>query len=317
MRVQWLGCLAAAACSTSAPAPTPTAIPLRGGPQQPFVIFDADIGGVKAPVLLDTGQVTPFALILSPGLAARAGALPTGERDFVTDAVIGTAPVRVTPARPRAFRAGAWRASEISTGISSAVDEAAQAMGQPVEAIGGAVLLAGRSFAIDYRCRTLESPAVPPRGTGESFTLAPLRPLPLVSVRVRGRGPFWFAVDTGARRTIVSPATARSAGVAGAAPVDLRGAGGVERAQSGVADIAVGNGAPRRVDVLISDALERVSEEVGGRVDGIAGADPLGGGRLTVDYRRSRLWIEPPGRCRPQAKPERKAATFSPSASTA
>jgi hypothetical protein len=271
------------------------------GPDLPFILLDARVGGSDMPVLLDTGDALPFALVLAPASAARAGATPLPGAAFVSRAAIGGVPVSVQPASARPLDIGPVHLAAVSTGISTAVDAAATALGVPVEGIVGYEFLRGRIVAIDYVCRRLDLAAAAPEAPPAArFTITPGRPLALVPVTVNGRGPFRFALDTGARTPVLAPATAEAAGLRGRGGLELFGAGGREPATwLGPARLQVGAAAPVTLPLLESDALGRISEEAGARVDGILGGGALAGGRLTIDYPGGRLWLgDSPRRCR-------------------
>src|SRR5438132_5032135 len=66
---------------------------------------------------------------------------------------------------------------------------------------------------------------------GICFRISPDRPLLLVEVEVNGHGPFNFVLDTGASFSVITPDTAKAAGVrsSGKGPTAV-GAGGVVKA---------------------------------------------------------------------------------------
>jgi len=290
--------LAAALPAFAAPAgkDAGTAIAFRNpAPGLPFILVDARVGGVDLPLLLDTGDALPFELVLAPEAAARAGAEAMPGPVFVSRAAIGGVPVSVQPARARPLELGPVHLDGVSTGVSPAVDLAAAALDVPVAGIVGSDFLRGRVLAIDYVCRRLDlaarPPALPPTA---HFTITPRRPITLVPVTVNGRGPFRFALDTGARTTILAPATAEAAGLSGKGAFEMLGAGGRESARVlGPARLRVGTAPPLTLPLLASDALARIGDEAGGQVDGILGAGAFSGGTMTIDYPGKRLWLRP------------------------
>jgi predicted aspartyl protease len=269
-------------------------------PGLPFILLDARVGGADLPLLLDTGDALPFELVLSPEAAARAGASPEPGPVFVSRAAIGGVPVSVKPARARPLEIGPVHLDAVSTGVSPAVDLASAALAVPVAGILGYDFLRGRLVAIDYACGRLDLAAEPPRGRPTAqFTITPRRPVALVPVTVNGRGPFRLALDTGARTTILGRAAADAAGLSGRGRFGLLGAGGGESATLlGPARLRVGAAPPVTTTLLASDALDRISDEAGARVDGILGANLFASGTLTIDYPGGRLWFSPsPKRC--------------------
>jgi hypothetical protein len=303
-----LACFALIACAACGSAPgkarETAPIPFRTPSEDlPFVIFDAwirDSGPV--PVLIDTGDALPFAIAVTPEVAVRTGMIETGAPPFVSDGAIGPEPVRVRPARPVSIAIGGHRLAWASAGVTPAVATASAAIGVPIGAVLGYEFLRGRIVAIDYGCRRLAlAAAIPAMAPTARLSIAPRRPLTLVAATVNGRGPFRFALDTGARSIILGPATALAAGLAVEGATELRGAGGAETAAAaGSARIGVGRETPHSVPILVSPALARISREAGTRVDGILGTSASARGRMTIDYPGARLWLEPAGtgRCR-------------------
>ncbi|MEA3034002.1 MAG: hypothetical protein QOH86_2018, partial [Sphingomonadales bacterium] len=91
-------------------------------PGLPFILLDARVGGADQPLLLETGDALPFALVLAPASAARVGATPLPGAAFVSRAAIGGAPVTVQPARAQPLDIGPVHLAAASTGVSTAVD---------------------------------------------------------------------------------------------------------------------------------------------------------------------------------------------------
>jgi predicted aspartyl protease len=115
-----------------------------------------------------------------------------------------------------------------------------------------------------------------------------------VPVKVNGKGPFRFVVDTGSTAAIVSTTLARR--------LDLRsvgtnalGAGGRFTARATVADTMQVAGTARR-DVLIGITdLTPLSNAARERIDGLLGYTFLKPYRMTIDYPKHRLCLEATG----------------------
>jgi predicted aspartyl protease len=118
-------------------------------------------------------------------------------------------------------------------------------------------------------------------------------PVLLVNVRINGRGPYRFFVDTGATVTIVSAALARKLRLA-PLPVSVQGigAGGSFSTQASVAAIDVGEAHQSRVLVATYD-LSQINAAVG-PTDGGLGYDFLKHYRVTIDYPEHRLCLQAP-----------------------
>ena len=118
-------------------------------------------------------------------------------------------------------------------------------------------------------------------------------PLVLVKVRVNGRGPYTFFVDTGATVTVVGVPLARALNLpVNAAPVRAIGAGGRFAAQASFATISLGEVRQERVQVGIVD-LAAIRGAVG-PVDGVIGYNFLRPYRVVIDYPGHELCLETP-----------------------
>lgn len=275
-------------------------IPFTTPPASQHILIEARLGGSDPfTLLLDTGYVAPFTIALSASAAARAGATPTRGPLFVSRAAVGR-PVSFAPWSVSGLALGPLRLGAVSAGVTNAVDTVGTALGTRLDGVLGHDFLRSRVIAIDYVCRTVDLQAAPPDAPPTaSFTIAPIRPLLLVTARINGRGPYRFIFDTGAGTTILSPGAAASASVTPGRPTHLSGAGGTEgSARIGNAEIALGAAPPRRIGLVIASLVDRVAREAGAAIDGVAGTQLFGQGRLVLDYPGRRLWLLPPGSCR-------------------
>lgn len=276
--------------------------------QPPFVIVEAQAGD-RGPlaVLIDTGAAAPFDLLITPEAARRVGAVPVlappaGQAEVPPAQAapvptgIGDAQIVFRPQRLASLSLGPIRLSDVSAGVTTAVSELARQVGRPIDAIVGHRFLAGRIIAIDYGARRIDFSASPPRGQPIQFTLAPERPLTLVRATLNGKGPFLFALDTGASVTLIPPATAKAAGLEGGTQVALAGAGGEAGGGATLVRtrIVLEGYARDGRSVAIADVLEPIRAAAGAPIEGVLGADFLAGARITIDYRTHRLWIQGP-----------------------
>lgn len=289
-----IGPAAQAAPDTSIPFQVP-------GPDSPYILLDAQLGG-RGPftLLLDTGDATPFTIALSPEAARRAGARPGQGAPFISNGAVG-GPVRLDPWILPQLSLGPVTLSNVSAGVTDAIDRVRRGLGIRLDGIIGHEFLVSRVVAIDYACRRVDFDATPPREPPTaSFTFARRRPLLLVSARVNGRGPWPFVLDTGSGNTILSPAAARAAGVTTNGRIELAGAGGIERdGRTGRADVSLGGMTPRRINIVVSGLIEQTARVAGAAIQGIAGMQMFADGRLVIDYPRRRLWLLPPEPCHP------------------
>ena len=113
----------------------------------------------------------------------------------------------------------------------------------------------------------------------------------VLAVRLNGRGPFRFLLDTGSTHTAVSARTAEAIG----APVVARAAmgsvaGSRETLVVQVNSLQVG---PVTVSALLASVIELDEVSGGSTIDGVIGQDALGSLRYTIDFRQRRVVWSP------------------------
>jgi predicted aspartyl protease len=136
-----------------------------------------------------------------------------------------------------------------------------------------------------------------PSSSKSKFRLAGgAQPLILVPVRVNGRGPFDFILDTGAGTSLVSSELGREFDIKIVGSTDGQGAGGkVSVSLAKVDSLAVGESKVSDVDVGIVD-LSNIGKAVGKRVDGDLGYNFLKHFRVTINYRDCEIRCDDPKR---------------------
>jgi predicted aspartyl protease len=118
------------------------------------------------------------------------------------------------------------------------------------------------------------------------------QPLIVLPVRVNGKGPFSFILDTGAAICLVTPSVADEANIPRTGSKEGRGVGGVVKLWLGRADeIAVGAAGVAALTVGVTPELERIAAAVGERIDGALGYDYLRHFEVVVDYRCDSLLL--------------------------
>ncbi|HTU11994.1 MAG TPA: pepsin/retropepsin-like aspartic protease family protein [Allosphingosinicella sp.] len=273
------------------------AVPFEMPNNIPFVVMEAKIGAGAHParVLLDTGNGAPYDILISPGLAERAGAVAQAEGERQARGAVGDAPVTIRPASVANFALGPVRLPQARAGVSTLIDSVSRQIGQPIDGIVGHRFVAGRTVSIDYGRRRVDFTARAGRpADAVAFTIAPSRPLTLVHVTINGRGPFLMALDTGASTTLLSPALASAAGIETGQSVQLGGAGGTAAGGARIGRARIGFGTLTRdgQQVAVADVLAPIQRVAGARIEGVLGADMFGAGRITLDYGSNRLWFE-------------------------
>jgi len=108
-----------------------------------------------------------------------------------------------------------------------------------------------------------------------------------VAVAVQGQGPYHFLIDTGSQQTVVSSALAGSLGLPLGPEVTVIGMAGASSVSTArVGTLAIGQRSFRDLTVPLLEA-----QHIG--ADGIVGTDSLQGQRVTLDFERSTIAINP------------------------
>ncbi|MCE9634665.1 MAG: retroviral-like aspartic protease family protein [Planctomycetes bacterium] len=117
----------------------------------------------------------------------------------------------------------------------------------------------------------------------------------LVPTLVDGRGPFWFALDTGSTTVVISEKVAEAVGVRvenrTGSIVTESGRRDGKIVQADLREVRVGQASFRRVGALVAD-LDGLSRGVGRPLDGILGMPVLVDHLWTIDTGHSLLRIE-------------------------
>ena len=108
-------------------------------------------------------------------------------------------------------------------------------------------------------------------------------------LKVDGRGPFPFVVDTGANQSVISSELAVRLSLPRGAPSPLNGVAGMEMAPTTAAALGLGRRARRDTTLFV---LPQAA--IGG--DGMLGLDGLDGQTLVLDFKRRALQIQGGGR---------------------
>jgi hypothetical protein len=254
-----------------------------------FAVVRGYAAGESVRVLIDTGDFAPYAVLITPHLAARLKLQPQSPARCI-HASLGPGPVCFTPVS-LSFRVGGLAAFHDKAAISLQVGQIAARLGRRFEAVIGGEFLKSHRLTIDYehRVATFDSPA--PKGASIGFSALPA-PVVVGEASVNGAGPFRFLVDTAAADTIASSKIAERARITAGAPTRLYGAGGnIPGALSTNDRICVGKRCQSQMPVKIAELPQSI-DLLGISIDGVLGVGFLAGGKLTIDYPAHRLWLE-------------------------
>jgi predicted aspartyl protease len=264
-------------------------------PKAPLILVEGYLGNARdrAAMVLDTGATASYAAFLSTAAAQKMGLVLSDEIAPASSTAVGPRPRTYRTARLTRFELGPIVLHDVEVAVADWIADMVPEANRRIDAIVGYHLLHERVFSIDYLGRRLDLAASPgPDSTAIAFTLGWQKPLILVQATVNGAGPFTMEIDTGATTTILSPTTARRAGVASrSSPAMMSGAGGAVAVETGAARIAFGGIERDMGQVVVMPAMAAIAAAAGTSVDGILGTDFLYGTRLTIDYPRRRLWL--------------------------
>lgn len=131
-------------------------------------------------------------------------------------------------------------------------------------------------------------------GPSIDFKLAgPARPLILIPAYVNHRGPYQFALDTGASKTVLAPEVAQHVALQNPQPEEITGIGGKFPSTRGeIASLQIGAHQQSNVTVVVTDMLTTLSQVVQARLDGIVGYTFLKAYKVTIDYPNAMLRLE-------------------------
>jgi predicted aspartyl protease len=136
-----------------------------------------------------------------------------------------------------------------------------------------------------------------PKSAKAKFRLAGgAQPLILLPVKVNGRGPFDFILDTGAGTSLLSSDLSKQLEVKVIGSKEGQSAGGkVAVSLAKVDSLAVGEAKLDDVDVGIVD-LSQIGKTIGAKIDGDLGYNFLRHFRVTINYRDCEIRFDDPKR---------------------
>ena len=267
---------------------------LAGG-DQPLILIPGSVAE-RGPYdfILDTGAGTT---LLSTRLADELGIEPNGSKPGTGAA----GKVTVALASVTSLAIGGVRRAPMAIAITAEVERIGVALGTRIDGCLGHDFLKDFRVAIDYGKQLVRLrqgafdpvSATPVTRSEVAFRLAaPTKPLVMIPAFVNGRGPYAFALDTGASTSVISPALAEALGMDRGDGAAMTGAGGMLQATIGrVSSLAVGGATATDLAVVVSDFVAHVGQAVGADVDGVVGYNFLRRFRVTIDYPNHLLWL--------------------------
>ena len=265
---------------------------LAGG-KQPLILLPAFVDG-RGPYsfVLDTGAERT----LVSNELADALALPRGEQE---DGRGAAGKMTLVKSQLPSLTVGHETLASLPVSVTD-LSFLGRAMGAQVDGALGHSFLRHFAMTLDYATnaltlrrpvggteRALDEPEIAFRwATAED-------PLVVVPVFVNEKGPYDFALDTGASSTVISLELAAEFGIATEKISRLTAGGGngsVSRVQ--LSSLAVGAARQENLAAAASDFLTKLNAELGSKLQGIVGYDFLRHYRVTLDYPRGAASLE-------------------------
>jgi predicted aspartyl protease len=263
------------------------------GSKQALILVPVFVDG-RGPYsfVMDTGATTT---VVSNELAD-ALALPRGERQ---DGRGAAGKMTLVESRLPSLTVGHQTVDSLPVSVTD-LSFLGRAMGEQVDGALGHSFLKHFIMTLDYATNalTLRRPvgdmeqALDEREIAFRFASAE-DPLVVVPIFVNEKGPFDFALDTGASRTVISLELVAEFGLAAEKISQMTAGGGngtVSRVQ--LNSLAIGTARQENLAAAASDFLTHLNAELGSKLHGIVGYDFLRHYRVTLDYPREALTLE-------------------------
>jgi predicted aspartyl protease len=188
---------------------------------------------------------------------------------------------------------------DVEVGLTDELARIAAVVGAKIDGDIGYNVLKNYRVTVDYSRNLLHLSAADEshKDGAVPFEIAPTKPLIVLPVEVNGSGPYWFCLDTGTSMTAISPALGAQLGVSmrPGARQGMAAGGRISVSFGKLASLAIGHHHLDDLDVTSADFFSSIAEASGREVDGIVGYNFLRRFRVTIDYPRNRLELEPSG----------------------
>ena len=264
------------------------------GGENPVILVPVHVDD-KGPYefILDTGASH---CLLSRELSEGLGLQPEIEKQ----AMGAGGPVKLAFAHVASMAVGSTRQYNLQVAITDELKRIGAAIRSRVDGDLGFEFLKDFSLTIDYRVGAIHfTPPLADRSSPSANSIpfklaAPHKPLVLVQVTVNGQGPFQFALDTGASRTMLASDLAGELGIEAIEDTPVTGGGGRIKILAGkVNSLTIGNAVVNDHAVGVGAFLAMLSSAVGVKLNGIIGYNFLNRFRVTIDYPRRILHLVP------------------------
>ncbi len=271
-------------------------IPFRyATPELPLVLIDIRINNSSAlSAVLDTGQgVAP--VLVNQSMARDLGLVFSESNRIAATFGIGSGPSPlVYKSQVDALRVGGVNLGPVEAGVSAALGPIGAAIGQSLAANLGYGFFKDYMLSLNYLTMKLTL-AKQAAVKGLPFVLGPKKPLAIVDARINGQGPYRFVIDTGASNSAISRTLAERLMMPRGMPIPVMGASGSSQAyMTNATMLEVAGRRFSDFSFAAGDFLDRLSDAVGTRIDGVLGANAFRNLVLRIDYPNQRLSIDNP-----------------------
>jgi predicted aspartyl protease len=261
-------------------------------PGLPLIMVPTSVNG-QGPFdfILDTGNAAGVPFLLSQQLARRLG-VKTAETPVPGTFAVGGGQAKVFLGEAQSVGLGDLTSGVTPVGVTEILDNLSGRLGATLDGNIGYGFLKDFRLTIDYPRSLLKldrAGEAPAARDGDAkpvaFRLGAKKPLIIVSVLVNGRGPYSFAVDTGAGGSAISPALASELGLANSGGLSVMGgAGAIGGFVSSVDSLQIDETRVGPLTVAVTDFFEPLSNAVGLPIVGVIGHNFLKQFKVTIDY---------------------------------
>jgi len=262
------------------------------GAKRPLVLLPVFVDG-RGPYsfVLDSGAVST----LVSNELAEALALPRGEEQ---DGRGAAGPVTLVKSELPSLTAGQETLENVPVFVTD-LSFIGRATGAQVDGALGHSFLKHFVMTLDYATNalTLSRPVGGAERALDGCEIAfqpanAENPLVVVPVFVNEKGPYDFALDTGASSTAISFGLAAEFGLATEKIPLVGGGGSVAASRVRLSSLAVGASRQENLTAAASDFLAALNAALGTKLQGIVGYNFLRHYRVTLDYPRAALSLE-------------------------